>query len=156
MPLVKKILKCFFFHKNSFCIIFFIPSVFYVWWYRTMRLIRIVWQLNQLPDEEILTNCSTSPSAEGPDFIDNERRLVILQASIGSHTQTHRDGSYSPLCFQDLGLFTKVSRLEQNFPKEATTCVWKDSQRPMEQMLTFSPKIWPETTVTVSTFMLVG
>ncbi|CAA7050589.1 unnamed protein product [Microthlaspi erraticum] len=41
----------------------------------TMRLIRIVWQLNQLPDEEILTNCSTSPSAEGPDFIDNERRI---------------------------------------------------------------------------------
>ncbi|CAH2058022.1 unnamed protein product, partial [Thlaspi arvense] len=41
----------------------------------TMRLVEYVWELNQLPDEEILTNCSTSPSAEGPDFIDNERRI---------------------------------------------------------------------------------
>ncbi|ESQ39070.1 hypothetical protein EUTSA_v10001527mg [Eutrema salsugineum] len=41
----------------------------------TMRLVEYVWELNQLPDEEILANCSTSPSAEGPDFIDNERRI---------------------------------------------------------------------------------
>ncbi|VVB03348.1 unnamed protein product [Arabis nemorensis] len=41
----------------------------------TMRLIEIVWELNQLPDEEILTTCSTSPSAEGPDFIDDQRRI---------------------------------------------------------------------------------
>ncbi|KFK37247.1 hypothetical protein AALP_AA4G233100 [Arabis alpina] len=41
----------------------------------TMRLIEIVWELNQLPDEDILTTCSTSPTAEGPDFIDNERRI---------------------------------------------------------------------------------
>ncbi|KAF8101297.1 hypothetical protein N665_0208s0079 [Sinapis alba] len=41
----------------------------------TMRLVEYVWELNQLPDEEILVNCSTSPSAEGPDFIDNERRI---------------------------------------------------------------------------------
>lgn len=44
-----------------------------------MRLIEMVWELNQLPDEEILTTCSTSPSAEGPDFIDNQRRLVIFK-----------------------------------------------------------------------------
>ncbi|KAF2602384.1 hypothetical protein F2Q70_00024593 [Brassica cretica] len=41
----------------------------------TMRLVEYVWELNQLPDKEILVNCSTSPSAEGPDFIDNERRI---------------------------------------------------------------------------------
>ncbi|KAK9156613.1 hypothetical protein Scep_003187 [Stephania cephalantha] len=31
--------------------------------------------LQQLSDSEILLNCSTSPLAEGPDFVDNERRL---------------------------------------------------------------------------------
>ncbi|CAN8286491.1 unnamed protein product [Cochlearia groenlandica] len=41
----------------------------------TMRMVELVWRLNQLPDEEILATCSTSPSAEGPDFIDNERRI---------------------------------------------------------------------------------
>ncbi|XP_010518039.1 PREDICTED: protein N-terminal asparagine amidohydrolase [Camelina sativa] len=41
----------------------------------TMRLIEYVWEINQLSDEEILTNCSTSPSAEGPDFVDNSRRV---------------------------------------------------------------------------------
>ncbi|XP_056845108.1 protein N-terminal asparagine amidohydrolase isoform X2 [Raphanus sativus] len=41
----------------------------------TMRLVEYVWELNQLPDELILVNCSTSPSAEGPDFVDNERRI---------------------------------------------------------------------------------
>ncbi|KAG7570435.1 Protein N-terminal asparagine amidohydrolase [Arabidopsis thaliana x Arabidopsis arenosa] len=41
----------------------------------TMRLVEYVWELNQLSDEEILTNCSTSPSAEGPDFVDNSRRI---------------------------------------------------------------------------------
>lgn len=40
----------------------------------TMRLIEYVWELNQLTDEEILTNCSTSPSAEGPDFVNSLRR----------------------------------------------------------------------------------
>ncbi|KAL1191416.1 Protein N-terminal asparagine amidohydrolase [Cardamine amara subsp. amara] len=41
----------------------------------TMRLIEYVWEVNQLTDEEILTNCSTSPSAEGPDFVVNSRRI---------------------------------------------------------------------------------
>ncbi|KAI3867987.1 hypothetical protein MKX03_035203 [Papaver bracteatum] len=31
--------------------------------------------LQQLSDSDILQNCSTSPSAEGPDFLDNHRRL---------------------------------------------------------------------------------
>ncbi|KAI3984292.1 hypothetical protein MKX01_011246 [Papaver californicum] len=31
--------------------------------------------LQQLSDSDILLNCSTSPSAEGPDFLDNQRRL---------------------------------------------------------------------------------
>ncbi|XP_026412199.1 protein N-terminal asparagine amidohydrolase-like [Papaver somniferum] len=31
--------------------------------------------LQQLSDSDILLNCSTSPSAEGPDFVDNHRRL---------------------------------------------------------------------------------
>ncbi|XP_010559069.1 PREDICTED: protein N-terminal asparagine amidohydrolase isoform X2 [Tarenaya hassleriana] len=39
----------------------------------TIRLVHIAWNLRQLPDEEILRTCSTSPSAEGPDFINNER-----------------------------------------------------------------------------------
>jgi protein N-terminal asparagine amidohydrolase len=30
--------------------------------------------LQDLSDEEILLECSTSPSAEGPEFVDNLRR----------------------------------------------------------------------------------
>ncbi|CAA6661606.1 unnamed protein product [Spirodela intermedia] len=32
-------------------------------------------ELLQLPDSEILSQCSTSPLAESPDFVDNERRV---------------------------------------------------------------------------------
>lgn len=32
--------------------------------------------LQQYSDSEILLKCSTSPSAEGPDFVDNERRYA--------------------------------------------------------------------------------
>ncbi|XP_043816725.1 protein N-terminal asparagine amidohydrolase isoform X2 [Manihot esculenta] len=35
----------------------------------------IALQLQQLSDADILLTCSTSPAAEGPDFVDNERRL---------------------------------------------------------------------------------
>ncbi|OVA13056.1 Protein N-terminal asparagine amidohydrolase [Macleaya cordata] len=35
----------------------------------------IALSLQQLSDSEILLRCSTSPFAEGPDFVDNERRL---------------------------------------------------------------------------------
>ncbi|XP_078438741.1 protein N-terminal asparagine amidohydrolase family protein isoform X4 [Wolffia australiana] len=36
---------------------------------------RIASKLLQLPDSEILSNCSTSPQAENPNFVENERRV---------------------------------------------------------------------------------
>ncbi|CAN6823629.1 unnamed protein product [Brassica oleracea] len=64
----------------------------------TMRLVEYVWELNQLPDEEILVNCSTSPSAEGPDFIDNERRIwkYLLKYPEWSKTFPKRQPQISP------------------------------------------------------------
>ncbi|XP_021686642.1 protein N-terminal asparagine amidohydrolase isoform X2 [Hevea brasiliensis] len=41
-------------------------------WTSNQRYIAL--RLEQLSDADILLNCSTSPSAEGPDFVDNERR----------------------------------------------------------------------------------
>ncbi|XP_021281374.1 protein N-terminal asparagine amidohydrolase isoform X5 [Herrania umbratica] len=41
----------------------------------TICLVQIALSLQNLSDSEILSTCSTSPSAEGPDFVDNERRL---------------------------------------------------------------------------------
>ncbi|XP_059649054.1 protein N-terminal asparagine amidohydrolase isoform X2 [Cornus florida] len=41
----------------------------------TMSLSHSALALRDLSDSEILLNCSTSPSAEGPDFVDNERRI---------------------------------------------------------------------------------
>ncbi|KAL6981618.1 protein N-terminal asparagine amidohydrolase [Sarracenia purpurea var. burkii] len=41
----------------------------------TKRLLRFALKVQQLSDSEILLSCSTSPFAEGPDFVDNERRL---------------------------------------------------------------------------------
>ncbi|KAE8673557.1 N-terminal asparagine amidohydrolase family protein, putative isoform 2 [Hibiscus syriacus] len=41
----------------------------------TNRLVKIVKSLQSLSDSEILTTCSTSPLAEGPDFVENEKRL---------------------------------------------------------------------------------
>ncbi|MBA0795371.1 hypothetical protein Gohar_006237 [Gossypium harknessii] len=43
--------------------------------YGTKRLVQIVLSLQSLSDSEILASCSTSPLAEGPEFVDNERRL---------------------------------------------------------------------------------
>lgn len=40
----------------------------------TLYKLRMALTLQHLSDEEILLACSTSPSAEGPDFVDNERR----------------------------------------------------------------------------------
>ncbi|PPR98390.1 hypothetical protein GOBAR_AA22275 [Gossypium barbadense] len=39
----------------------------------TKRLVQIVLSLQSLSDSEILASCSTSPLAEGPEFVDNER-----------------------------------------------------------------------------------
>ncbi|KAL4383260.1 hypothetical protein GQ457_15G026980 [Hibiscus cannabinus] len=41
----------------------------------TDRLVQIVKSLRSLSDSDILTMCSTSPLAEGPDFVENEKRL---------------------------------------------------------------------------------
>ncbi|PIA53144.1 hypothetical protein AQUCO_00900031v1 [Aquilegia coerulea] len=41
----------------------------------TPRWQYIALSLQQLSDSEILLRCSTSPLSEGPDFVDNERRL---------------------------------------------------------------------------------
>lgn len=41
---------------------------------RTKRQKRIALTLQKLSDTEILVTCSSSPAAEGPDFVDNERR----------------------------------------------------------------------------------
>ncbi|XP_047940109.1 protein N-terminal asparagine amidohydrolase-like isoform X2 [Salvia hispanica] len=40
----------------------------------SIRQKNIALALQNLSDEEILLSCSSSPSAEGPDFVDNERR----------------------------------------------------------------------------------
>ncbi|WCJ19012.1 protein N-terminal asparagine amidohydrolase family protein [Euphorbia peplus] len=40
----------------------------------TFYRLRMALTLQHLSDAEILLTCSTSPSAEGPDFVDNERR----------------------------------------------------------------------------------
>ncbi|KAA8520295.1 hypothetical protein F0562_014551 [Nyssa sinensis] len=40
----------------------------------TISQLHIALKLQHLPDSEILLTCSTSPSAEGPDFVDNLRR----------------------------------------------------------------------------------
>lgn len=42
--------------------------------FRTMRQLHIAMTLQHLSDSEILQTCSTSPSAEAPDFLDNIRR----------------------------------------------------------------------------------
>ncbi|XP_049388923.1 protein N-terminal asparagine amidohydrolase isoform X2 [Solanum stenotomum] len=39
-----------------------------------MRKMHIALMLQNLSDQEILLTCSTSPSAEAPDFVDNQRR----------------------------------------------------------------------------------
>lgn len=41
---------------------------------RTIRQKNIALALRNLSDEEILLSCSSSPSAEGPGFVDTERR----------------------------------------------------------------------------------
>ncbi|XP_057513957.1 protein N-terminal asparagine amidohydrolase isoform X2 [Actinidia eriantha] len=41
----------------------------------TENLVHFALTVRQLSDSEILLSCSTSPFAEGPDFVDNERRL---------------------------------------------------------------------------------
>lgn len=40
----------------------------------TTRQISVAFMLRHLSDSEILLSCSTSPSAEGPDFVENQRR----------------------------------------------------------------------------------
>nr|XP_017224077.1 PREDICTED: protein N-terminal asparagine amidohydrolase [Daucus carota subsp. sativus] len=40
----------------------------------TRRQISVAFMLRNLSDSEILLSCSTSPSAEGPDFVENQRR----------------------------------------------------------------------------------
>ncbi|XP_074325320.1 protein N-terminal asparagine amidohydrolase isoform X1 [Apium graveolens] len=40
----------------------------------TRRQISVAFMLRHLSDTEILLSCSTSPSAEGPDFVENQRR----------------------------------------------------------------------------------
>lgn len=39
--------------------------------------------LQHLPDSEILQECSTSPSAEAPDFVYNQRRLKNFEECLG-------------------------------------------------------------------------
>uniref|UniRef100_A0A175YFF0 Protein N-terminal asparagine amidohydrolase n=1 Tax=Daucus carota subsp. sativus TaxID=79200 RepID=A0A175YFF0_DAUCS len=49
----------------------------------TRRQISVAFMLRNLSDSEILLSCSTSPSAEGPDFVENQRRYSKLSAIIG-------------------------------------------------------------------------
>lgn len=41
--------------------------------------------LQNYSDNEILHECSTSPLAESPDFIENERRYAMLQITVVMH-----------------------------------------------------------------------
>ncbi|XP_047253074.1 protein N-terminal asparagine amidohydrolase isoform X3 [Capsicum annuum] len=43
----------------------------------SMRKMHIALMLQNLSDQEILLMCSTSPSAEAPDFVDNQRSVTI-------------------------------------------------------------------------------
>ncbi|RWR73822.1 protein N-terminal asparagine amidohydrolase isoform X4 [Cinnamomum micranthum f. kanehirae] len=48
--------------------------------------------LQQYSDSEILLKCSTSPSAEGPDFVDNERRVFDYLIKYPDWRQTFPKG----------------------------------------------------------------
>ncbi|KAF9587659.1 hypothetical protein IFM89_004491 [Coptis chinensis] len=58
----------------------------------TSRWKYIAFSLQQLSDSEILLRCSTSPFVEGPDFVDNERRILHLcGVSVGPLPGLRRD-----------------------------------------------------------------
>jgi len=46
--------------------------------------------LNQLSDSEVLMQCSTSPAAEPPHFVENERRFIYLQNRFPSTFPDHK------------------------------------------------------------------
>ena len=52
-------------------------------WYRSFRQKYISLTLQSLSDSEILLSCSTSPSAEAPDFVDNLKRYSLIKISLG-------------------------------------------------------------------------
>ena len=51
--------------------------------YRSSRQKDYSLELQSLPDSEILLRCSTSPSAEAPDFVDNLRRYGPIKINLG-------------------------------------------------------------------------
>ena len=52
-------------------------------WCRSFRQKDISLTLKSLSDSEILLICSTSPSAEAPDFVDNLRRYSLIKINLG-------------------------------------------------------------------------
>ena len=52
-------------------------------WCRSFRQKDISLTLKSLSDSEILLICSTSPSAEAPDFVDNLRRYSLIKINVG-------------------------------------------------------------------------
>lgn len=62
--------------------------------------------VRQLSDAEILNSRSTSPSAEGPDFVDNQRR----------YTHATRGGKLNPNPLQ-----TQPTHYNENNPNAFTT-----------------------------------
>jgi hypothetical protein len=49
----------------------------------------IAFSLNQLSDSEVLLQCSTSPAAEPPHFVETDRRCVFLLSEKKLDTLLH-------------------------------------------------------------------
>ena len=75
-------INCFIFHGVDLfadCVNGFIP-------HRTIRQLQIAMMLQNLSDAQILLTCSTSPSVEAPDFVENERRYLHAFCGFNSLT----------------------------------------------------------------------
>ncbi|KAK4411017.1 protein N-terminal asparagine amidohydrolase [Sesamum angolense] len=78
----------------------------------TIRQKHIALTLQNLSDTEILLACSSSPYAEVPDFVDNEKRLM---------------------CLEEVGLLDQTPKLERNFSFKAAPYVSEDCRRDLGQ-----------------------
>ncbi|GMH04460.1 hypothetical protein Nepgr_006299 [Nepenthes gracilis] len=77
-----------------------------------LQLVRTASALLKLPDSEVLCNCSTSPSAENPDFVDNRRRVWDYLIQHPNWKETFQNGQ--PRIFKRTmrgGWITKVANL---------------------------------------------
>lgn len=69
--------------------------------------------LQQLPDDEILQTCSTSPFAEAPDFIDNQRRQWDYLIRHPNWKETFRMGAPRVFTRNSNGGWTMVEQVQE-------------------------------------------